>query len=117
MKLTYFLDDGVNPLLWSLIEVDLGIMCACIPTVKPLFTRKGTKISSKMSQSRDRFQDGNRGHPSPGKSYSGKNKGGSIDNDSMDSYHGALIWAATEITQHSETSKDSRGGRVTLPVV
>jgi hypothetical protein len=27
----------------SIIEVDLGIICACIPTIKPLFNRKFTE--------------------------------------------------------------------------
>ncbi|KAF2105408.1 hypothetical protein BDV96DRAFT_655617 [Lophiotrema nucula] len=31
---------GVNPLVWSIVEVNLGIICACIPTLKPLFSSR-----------------------------------------------------------------------------
>ncbi|KAF2692082.1 hypothetical protein K458DRAFT_9667 [Lentithecium fluviatile CBS 122367] len=32
----------LDTLVWSILEVDLGVICACIPTVKPLFKRKPT---------------------------------------------------------------------------
>ena len=28
----------IQPLIWSIIEVDLGIICACIPVLRPIFT-------------------------------------------------------------------------------
>jgi len=32
-------DDNINSAIWSAVEVNLGIICACLPTLKPLVSR------------------------------------------------------------------------------
>ncbi|KAF2013081.1 hypothetical protein BU24DRAFT_264076 [Aaosphaeria arxii CBS 175.79] len=45
-------DVMVNALVWSLVEVNIGIICACIPTIKPLFNRNA-KIQSTIAVDSD----------------------------------------------------------------
>jgi hypothetical protein len=33
------LDDNFSTTIWSLVEIDVGIVCACLPTVKPILSR------------------------------------------------------------------------------
>lgn len=39
----------VNTLIWTVIEVDIGIVCACFPTLKPLWSRERPEASFKGS--------------------------------------------------------------------
>jgi len=52
-SLTCLLNVGVSvePLIWSIVEVDLGVICACIPTLKPLFSKNGKNASTKATAS------------------------------------------------------------------
>ena len=49
----FCIDSGVGPLIWSLLEIDLAIICSCGPTLKPLFSRHrhGSKASTTLNQS------------------------------------------------------------------
>ena len=42
--------SDVEPCVWSVVEVDVAIVCACLPTFRPLFDRK-VRRSSSRSQS------------------------------------------------------------------
>ncbi|KAM3067886.1 hypothetical protein ACMFMG_011369 [Clarireedia jacksonii] len=49
-------DTGVYPLIWSLIEVDLGIICACGPTLRSLFIRR----TAPSTRAHDTFTSSNK---------------------------------------------------------
>ena len=44
------LGSDVKPCVWSVVEVDVAIVCACLPTFRPLFDRK-VRRSNKRGQS------------------------------------------------------------------
>ncbi len=44
------LGSDVEPCVWSVVEVDVAIVCACLPTFRPLFDRK-VRRTNKRDQS------------------------------------------------------------------
>lgn len=44
--------------MWSAVEVHVGIICACVPGVKPLATRIFPRLLGRITQSGDRFPVG-----------------------------------------------------------
>lgn len=44
--------------MWSAVEVHVGIICACVPGVKPLATRIFPRLLGRITQSGDRFPIG-----------------------------------------------------------
>lgn len=45
--------SDVEPCVWSVVEVDVAIVCACLPTFRPLFDPR-VRASSKRAQSVER---------------------------------------------------------------
>lgn len=45
----YFLDSLVQPAMWTEVEPCVGIICACLPTLRPLFKECTSSLSSKYS--------------------------------------------------------------------
>lgn len=44
------LDSLVQPAMWTEVEPCVGIICACLPTLRPLFKECITSLSSKYSE-------------------------------------------------------------------
>ena len=40
--------SDVEPCVWSVVEVDVAIICACLPTFRPLFDRKVRGSSKRL---------------------------------------------------------------------
>ena len=51
------LGSDVEPCVWLVVEVDVAIVCACLPTLRPLFDRK-VRRSRKRGQSVELAADG-----------------------------------------------------------
>ena len=49
IRLTEHQGSDVEPCVWSVVEVDVAIVCACLPTFRPLFDPK-VRASSKRAQ-------------------------------------------------------------------
>ena len=44
------IDDAILPMIWSSVEVCVGIACACLPTIVPVFQLFGRKLRVTASQ-------------------------------------------------------------------
>lgn len=50
--------DGVTPsIIWSSVEVSVGIICACLPTIQPVLRFVSTKVRDATSQRRTRREN------------------------------------------------------------
>ena len=48
-KLT-MLDDAIPPMIWSSVEISVGIACACLPAIVPVLQLFGRKLQVVASQ-------------------------------------------------------------------
>lgn len=73
--------SDVEPCVWSVVEVDVAIVCACLPTFRPLFDPK-VRRSNKRGQSIQLATDDSFAPPHRKSRY--ENVEGEADNKFMD---------------------------------
>lgn len=91
--------SDVEPCVWSVVEVDVAIVCACLPTFRPLFDRK-VRRSNKRGRSVELAVDHSFAPPTRRSGY--KNVEGEANGKFMDlvrknwaavpSVHNSLEW-------------------------
>lgn len=55
--------SDVHPTIWTVVELCIGILSACLPTMRPLFSRTRAKVGSGAEREREQEQEksGSRG--------------------------------------------------------
>lgn len=53
--------EGFNLWIWAAVEVNLGVICGCVPTLKPLFFRHAATTGKSTGQSSNSRTKGTKG--------------------------------------------------------
>lgn len=53
---------GVDIAIWSSLEINVAILCACVPALKPLFVKVFPRLITSFSESAKRSRTGNSAH-------------------------------------------------------
>lgn len=64
-----FLVHEVTLVLWSFLEVDLGIICACVPCIQPLFKRNQKQIRASLAAAPRSLPGGSAPTPKSGRQW------------------------------------------------
>lgn len=105
--------DYANLAMWSLVELNAGVICACLPGMASLFRRlKKEREEKKKTQSYGNSAYGNLSNASPGGSRAFNSR-----NDVLRSYHGGQgeIMKTTSVSvQYKKRADDELSDEVEL---
>lgn len=88
---------GAPPTYWAAIEMNLAIVCACVPALKPLVVKIIPAFSTRLSNSGSAQRSGN-SKPSKSSGHHFQRLGGLGGSKSHDLEHGSVSTELTPVT-------------------
>jgi hypothetical protein len=88
---------GAPPTYWAAIEMNLAIVCACVPALKPLVVKVIPAFSTRLSKNNSNQRSGN-SKPSKSSSHSFQRLGGLSSSKSHDLEHGSVGTELSPVT-------------------